>query len=95
MLQLLCSEWIVRLFLAYLLLAGGATLLRRQRPILATPLDLFYLPGRSEAWPGSWTRYAIPYASMWWQKYGIRIGSVERNEDRIWKKTNGDGLTYV
>lgn len=95
MLQILFSEWIVRIFLAYLLLAGSATLLRRQRPALATPFDFLYLPGISERWAGRWTWCAIPHAARWWDKYGTRIGSVERSDVRIWKKTKGDGLTYA
>jgi hypothetical protein len=94
MLQILFSEWIVRVFLVYLFLVGGAAILRRERPELSLPFDLLCLPIIRERWAGRGEWCAVS-PLHWWAKYGTRTGYVERRDVRLWKKSNGKGLTYA
>lgn len=94
MLQILFSEWIVRVFLVYLFLVGGAAILRRERPALTSPFNLLYPPNVYEHWAGRDAWCAVsPLA--WWARYGTRVGYVERRDMRLWKKNNGKNLTYA
>jgi hypothetical protein len=94
MLQILLSEWLVRVFLLYLLVVGCAAIVRRERPDLALPFDLLCLPIIRERWAGRRDWCAIS-AVPWWNKYGVRVGYVEQRELRLWKKSNGNGLRYA
>jgi hypothetical protein len=94
MLQMILSEWIVRVFLAYLLLVGAIALIRRERPTLCLPFDLVCLPGIGERWAGRGEWCAVSRAN-WWKKCGLRIGYVERHDTRLCKKSDGNGLTYA
>jgi hypothetical protein len=98
MLQMLLSEWIVRIFLLYLFVVGGVALIRRQQKAVSPPFVIFPIADIRDRWA---VRGALSAASraMWWDKYpkrdkdGIRIGRKESSDGTY--RRNGDGLTYA
>lgn len=94
MLQMILSEWIVRVFLAYLFLVGTVAIIRRERPTLSLPFDFVYLPGIGERWAGRGDWCAVARGN-WWNKCGLRIGYVENRDVRLRKKPSGNELTYA
>ncbi len=98
MLQILLSEWIVRVFLLYLFVAGSLALIRRQRQAVSAPLVSLPGTGICDRWADQWSWCAASHTA-WWDKYkirdkiGIRIGRSERSDGEFWR--NGDGLSYA
>ncbi len=60
MLQVILSDWLVRGFLLYLLLAGCAALLRRGRSAAPSPFGFLYLAGIGEKWNRRGAAYLVP-----------------------------------
>ncbi len=94
MIRILLSEWLVRVFLLYVLIVGCAAIIRRERPDLSLPFDLLCLPIIRERWAGRGEWCAIS-AVPWWDRFGVRIGYVDHRDERLWKKSKGKGLRYA
>jgi hypothetical protein len=98
MLQMLLSEWIVRIFLLYLFVVGGVALIRRQQKAVAAPFVFFPVSGICDRWAvhSSWCAAS---RATWWDKYpkrdkcGIRIGCKEPSDGKFWR--NDDGWGYA
>ncbi len=88
MLQVLLSEWIVRIFLLYFFVVGGIAIIRHQQQAVSRPFVFFPLNDVRERWAALATWKAAPRA-RWWDKYctrdnsGIRIGRKERRKDEF------------
>jgi hypothetical protein len=99
MLQLLLSEWIVRFFLLYLVVAGSVALIRRQQPAECSPFVFLPLDHIREHWAGRGAWCAASHIAWWGQHNlrnprGIRIGHETQSDDKLLWKRN-DGLRYV
>jgi hypothetical protein len=98
MLQLLLSEWIVRLFLLYLCVAGSVALIRRQRSDECSPFVFLPLDHIRERWAerGTWRaawHTTWPDQHNLRDKHGIRIDRETRRDGQFW--SHYDGLRYV
>ena len=98
MLQMLLSEWIVRLFLLYLFVVGGVALIRRQQQAVARPFVFSPLSDIQVRWAAHKSWCAASRA-LWWDKYPIRdklsiqIRPKERSDGAFRRK--GDGSRYA
>ena len=98
MIQMLLSEWIVRLFLLYLFVVGGVALIRHQQQAAARPFVVSPVSDIHARWAAQKNGCAASPA-LWWDKYpirdtlGIQADPKQWSGDAFWR--NGDGLRYV
>jgi len=98
MLQMLLSDWIVRIFLLYLFVVGGLALILHRQPAISRPVVSSPLSDIRDRWAARATWW-VASCEMWFAKYptrdnsGIRIGYNERNNSEFWR--DGDGLRYT
>ncbi len=94
MLQMIYSDWIVRFFLLYLILVGGLTLLRRQRPRLSSPFDFLVLASLDNPWLGRRT-WCAELRERWLSAYGMMDAYRPQSESKIRTKIDRDDLRYA
>lgn len=98
MLQILLSEWIVRVFLLYLFVACSVALIRHQRQAVSSPLVSRCGVGICDRWADQWSWCAVPRAT-WGDKYkfkdknGIRVDRREQSDGKF--RCDSDGLSYA
>lgn len=98
MLQMLLSEWIVRIFLLYLFVVGGVALIRHQQQAMARPFVFSPVSDIHARWEARKV-WCTASQATWWDKYcirdklGIQNGSTERSDGAF--RRNGDGLRYA
>lgn len=98
MLQMLLSEWIVRIFLLYLVVVSGVALIRHQQQAVSRPFFFSPVSDVHERWAALASENATSRA-MWWGKYltrdksGIRIGNRKRGSGEF--RRDGDRMGYA
>jgi hypothetical protein len=94
MLEMIFSEWIVRVFLVYLLIVGVATLLRRDRSTPSLHLALLFLPIFAEKWGRRWANDAFFRARLADNRIVCGQGD-GRSGFHAWEESGGAGLRYI
>jgi hypothetical protein len=94
MLQMIYSDWIVRFFLLYLVLVGGLTLMRRQRPRLSPPFDFLVLTSLNETSTDR-GRWCAELRERWLSAYGTKDAYRPPSESKIRTKIDRDDLRYA
>ena len=93
MIQMLLSEWIVRIFLLYLFVVGGLVLIRHQQRAVSRPFVFSPVTDIHARWAAhnNWWANSRP---IWWDKYpkrdnlGVRIGRGEPSDGEFWRNDN-------
>lgn len=98
MIQLILSEWSVRVFLLYLFVAGSVALIRRQRQAVSAPFVFLPVTGISDRLATQWKWSVLARTAAWdhyhlRDKTSIKIGYQEGNDGKFCG--NDNGLNYA
>lgn len=98
MIQMLLSEWIVRIFLLYLFVVGGVALIRHQQQAVARPFVVSPVADIHARWAAQ-RNWCASWRALWWDKYpirdklGIQAGPKKWSDDAF--RRNSDDFRYA
>jgi hypothetical protein len=94
MLDMIFSEWIVRGFLLYLLIAGILAVIFRERAAMPLNFALVFLPVIAEKWGCRWSNHRF-FRPRWGHGSIHRLDESPQTRLRLWSSSHDTGLRYI